>query len=366
MTETLAAADLARYQDPLTIQRVLHRATTIAIVGLSANELRASHFVGYYLKRHGYRVIPVNPRETEILGETSYPSLRDVPGHVDIVNVFRAPGRPPRDRPRRRGDRRRHAVVPVRRDQRRGRPDRRGGRRHGGRWTAASRSSTRATSAGCTGSASTPSASPRSGPASSDRCADAHPDPVHHDRQPDREVGAVAHVVRVDRGSRRRCRPAGGSARRRRGRRRSAAGSARPSGPARSSRPPADERGDQVVVRRPGTEAERAHGRDQLGAVAVGQHRVAQLGHRSAVTRSGQSPSGTGRSPRARISSATAASSGLLVAEVVVERAGLDPELRAEAAHRQVGQPVGVEDGDRVLDHVVAAVAHVAPPRASR
>ena len=64
---------------------------TIAIVGLSANELRASHFVGYYLKRHGYQVIPVNPRESEILGETSYPSLRDVPGHVDIVNVFRAP-----------------------------------------------------------------------------------------------------------------------------------------------------------------------------------------------------------------------------------------------------------------------------------
>ena len=70
---------------------MLHRATTIAIVGLSGNELRASHFVGYYLKRHGYQVIPVNPRESEILGETSYPSLRDVPGHVDIVNVFRAP-----------------------------------------------------------------------------------------------------------------------------------------------------------------------------------------------------------------------------------------------------------------------------------
>jgi predicted CoA-binding protein len=83
--------DLAQYQDSLTIQRVIHTAKTIAIVGLSANELRASYFVGYYLKRHGYRVIPVNPRETEILGETSYPSLLDVPEHVDIVNVFRAP-----------------------------------------------------------------------------------------------------------------------------------------------------------------------------------------------------------------------------------------------------------------------------------
>jgi predicted CoA-binding protein len=83
--------DLARYQDPQTIQRVLHSAKTIAVVGLSGNELRASYFVGYYLKRHGYRVIPVNPRETEILGETSYPSLRDVPEPIDIVNVFRAP-----------------------------------------------------------------------------------------------------------------------------------------------------------------------------------------------------------------------------------------------------------------------------------
>ena len=83
--------DLGRYQDPLTIQRVLHTARTIAIVGLSNNELRASYFVGYYLKRHGYRVIPVNPRETEILGEKCYASLLDVPVPVDIVNVFRAP-----------------------------------------------------------------------------------------------------------------------------------------------------------------------------------------------------------------------------------------------------------------------------------
>ena len=83
--------DLTRYQDPQTIQRVIHTAKTVAIVGLSPNELRASHFVGYYLKRHGYRVIPVNPRETEILGEKTVPTLQDVPGHVDIVNVFRAP-----------------------------------------------------------------------------------------------------------------------------------------------------------------------------------------------------------------------------------------------------------------------------------
>jgi predicted CoA-binding protein len=89
--DTAAPFDLARFQDPLAIQRVLNSARTVAIVGLSANELRASYFVGYYLKRHGYRVIPVNPRETEILGERSLPSLTDVGVRVDIVNVFRAP-----------------------------------------------------------------------------------------------------------------------------------------------------------------------------------------------------------------------------------------------------------------------------------
>ena len=86
-----AAFDLARYQDPLTIQRVLLAAKTIAIVGLSSNPLRASHFVGFYLRRHGYKVIAVNPREKTIFGEPSYANLRDVPERVDIVNVFRAP-----------------------------------------------------------------------------------------------------------------------------------------------------------------------------------------------------------------------------------------------------------------------------------
>ena len=91
MTDVSDELDLSAYQDPLTIQRVLHAAKTIAVVGLSANQLRASNFVGYYLKRHGYTVIPVNPRESEILGLTSYASLRDIPGHVDVVDVFRAP-----------------------------------------------------------------------------------------------------------------------------------------------------------------------------------------------------------------------------------------------------------------------------------
>ena len=83
--------DLARYQDPLVIQRVLREARTIAMVGLSSNPLRASNFVGFYMQRHGYHVIPVNPRETEIIGERSFASLREVPTPVDIVDVFRAP-----------------------------------------------------------------------------------------------------------------------------------------------------------------------------------------------------------------------------------------------------------------------------------
>ena len=83
--------DLSRYQDIATIQDILNSAKTVAVVGLSKTELRASYFVGFYLRRHGFRVIPVNPREQEILGETSYPSLRDIPDRVDVVNVFRTP-----------------------------------------------------------------------------------------------------------------------------------------------------------------------------------------------------------------------------------------------------------------------------------
>jgi hypothetical protein len=83
--------DIARYQDKATIQRVINSAETIAIVGLSSNVLRASYFVGAYLQNHGYRIIPVNPRESEILGEKCYESLSDIPVSVDVVNVFRTP-----------------------------------------------------------------------------------------------------------------------------------------------------------------------------------------------------------------------------------------------------------------------------------
>jgi predicted CoA-binding protein len=83
--------DLSEYQDVPTIRDILVNTRTVAIVGLSSNVLRASHFVGYYLLRHGYEIVPVNPRETEVLGRRSYPTLRDVPVPVDVVDVFRAP-----------------------------------------------------------------------------------------------------------------------------------------------------------------------------------------------------------------------------------------------------------------------------------
>ena len=75
--------DIARYQKPQDIQRVLFNSRTVAIVGLSGNRLRASYFVGFYLQRHGYRIIPVNPMEKEVLGERSYPDLESVPEPVD-------------------------------------------------------------------------------------------------------------------------------------------------------------------------------------------------------------------------------------------------------------------------------------------
>ena len=84
-------ARVPSYQDPRVILTALRSARTAAVVGLSPDPLRASNFIGLYLQRHGYRVVPVNPREKVILGEPSYPSLPQVPSPVDIVNVFRRP-----------------------------------------------------------------------------------------------------------------------------------------------------------------------------------------------------------------------------------------------------------------------------------
>jgi predicted CoA-binding protein len=71
------------------LRELLTNATTIAIVGASSNPDKASYGIMQKLQKAGYKVIPVNPRETEILGERSYPSLVDVPEPIDIVDVFR-------------------------------------------------------------------------------------------------------------------------------------------------------------------------------------------------------------------------------------------------------------------------------------
>jgi predicted CoA-binding protein len=73
------------------IKEILANASTIAVVGASGNPDKPSYRVMKQLQRAGYRVVPVNPRESEILGERSYPSLIDVPEPVDIVDVFRRP-----------------------------------------------------------------------------------------------------------------------------------------------------------------------------------------------------------------------------------------------------------------------------------
>lgn len=72
-----------------TLRRILSQNRVIAVVGLSADWFRPSFFAAKYMQEHGYRVIPVNPKYAEILGETCYPSLPDVPFEVDIVDCFR-------------------------------------------------------------------------------------------------------------------------------------------------------------------------------------------------------------------------------------------------------------------------------------
>ena len=73
------------------IADLLQRAKTIAVVGLSSSPLRPSHGVSAYMQSNGYRIIPVNPKIKQALGETAYASLVDVPEKVDIVNIFRRP-----------------------------------------------------------------------------------------------------------------------------------------------------------------------------------------------------------------------------------------------------------------------------------
>jgi predicted CoA-binding protein len=79
------------YENPSRehIKQLLALAGNIAVVGLSDNPDRTSHMVAKALQSRGYRIIPVNPNAEEILGETCYPSLSDIPDPIDIVNVFR-------------------------------------------------------------------------------------------------------------------------------------------------------------------------------------------------------------------------------------------------------------------------------------
>ena len=72
-----------------TIQRILDECRTIAVVGLSSDPSRPSHGVSSYMRRNGYKVIPVNPNETAVFGEKSYPDLAAVPEKIDLVDVFR-------------------------------------------------------------------------------------------------------------------------------------------------------------------------------------------------------------------------------------------------------------------------------------
>ena len=72
-----------------TLRRILTENRVLAIVGLSASWHRPSYFAAKYMLEHGYRVIPVNPQYTEVLGQKCYASLRDIPGKVDLVDVFR-------------------------------------------------------------------------------------------------------------------------------------------------------------------------------------------------------------------------------------------------------------------------------------
>lgn len=71
------------------LKQLLTDAATIAVVGASSNPEKASYGIMQKLQKVGYRIIPVNPRETEVLGERSYPALADVPERIDIVDVFR-------------------------------------------------------------------------------------------------------------------------------------------------------------------------------------------------------------------------------------------------------------------------------------
>lgn len=75
--------------DTAVIKRILDECKAIAVVGLSSNPYRPSYGVARYMQKYGYRIIPVNPAETEVLGEHAYPTLAEIPERVDLVDIFR-------------------------------------------------------------------------------------------------------------------------------------------------------------------------------------------------------------------------------------------------------------------------------------
>lgn len=84
-------ADVADFDSDIpTLRRILSEAKTIAVVGLSAQWHRPSNFAAKYMQEHGYRIIPVNPAYSEVLGVTCFPDLASIPERVDIVDCFRA------------------------------------------------------------------------------------------------------------------------------------------------------------------------------------------------------------------------------------------------------------------------------------
>lgn len=86
---TTGASEATLLDENLEWQEILRNAKTVAVVGLSTDPTKDSHTVAAYLQSHGYRIVPVNPRASHILGERCYPDLLSVPVPVDVVDVFR-------------------------------------------------------------------------------------------------------------------------------------------------------------------------------------------------------------------------------------------------------------------------------------
>ena len=95
LNSTLTAEQKAAYQDSKVVRRILDTARRIVIVGLSSDPQKASSYVASYLRYAGYTVIPVNPKAKEIQGLACYPRLADVPGPIDLVDIFRPAGECP-------------------------------------------------------------------------------------------------------------------------------------------------------------------------------------------------------------------------------------------------------------------------------